>query len=100
MALTDRFICVIAYYIIGDLMPICQNPECNKEFDLHGYYQRYCSKQCRERMHNVRLGLIIPVDAQITAKIAALAKRQQDLNGFLKLGDNCEVCNSTENLIL
>jgi hypothetical protein len=104
-------------------MPICQNPECNKEFNQNvncHVSQKYCSPYCRnkvndeiyrklnpERYHEIRrknsqthYKKVHPVPPEIEAKLMSLAEKQQDLNGFLQLKPNCEVCGSELNLLL
>jgi hypothetical protein len=37
-------------------MPICQNPDCNKEFNQSVYcrkIQKYCSKKCNDHAYHI-----------------------------------------------
>jgi hypothetical protein len=82
-------------------MPVCANPECQKEF-IRGKYahrQIYCSPECNARMYNAIANNSKLKTFEQLEKIKMIAERQQDANGFFKIGEKCEVCGSTENLL-
>jgi hypothetical protein len=103
-------------------MLICQNPECGKEFAPNPNLrrktpQKYCSRACCNRSFylanitskkeknkvyyksHISKWQIQPLETEREAKLRALAERQQNANGFFKIGDKCEVCGSTEHLL-
>jgi hypothetical protein len=81
----------------------CANPECQKEFiisNLRAQRKIYCSMECHDRvLYSSKYGCGLRTLEQIE-KLRQLAKRQQDFSKVQKLKEACEVCGSTEHLLM
>ena len=83
-------------------MPLCANPECQKEFIPNKYArnQIFCSEECSNRVWNNKCNSTQLKTPEQLEKLKAIAERQQDFSQILILKEACEVCGSKEHLLL